>query len=127
VLTIPLLEHRFVRFLLVGGLNTAFGYGVYALALFLGAHYVVAATLSTVLGVLFNFLTTGSIVFGGLGKARLPRFVAVYAVTWAAGVLALKATSGLGIDLYLAGLLLLLPSAALTFLLLRSFVFKETR
>lgn len=118
---------RFVRFLLVGGVNTAFGYGVYALALLLGAHYAVAATFSTVLGVLFNFLTTGTVVFGGLDGARLHRFVAVYAVTWAAGVLALKAASALGVDLYLAGLVFLLPSAALTFLLLRSFVFKETR
>lgn len=116
---------RFIRFLLVGGLNTAFGYGVYALALFLGTHYAVAATLSTALGILFNFVTTGSLVFGQRDPARLHRFVAVYVVTWAVGVLALKAASALRIDLYLAGLLLLLPSAGLSFLLLRTFVFQE--
>ncbi len=118
-------ESRFVRFLVVGGLNTAFGYGVFALALFLGAHYAIAATLSTVLGVLFNFVTTGSLVFRRAEGARLHRFVAVYVVTWAAGVLALKAARALDVDLYLAGLILLLPSAGLSFLLLRTFVFQE--
>jgi len=125
VVTFRLPEGRFFRFLLVGGLNTAFGYGVYALSLFLGAHYAVAATLSTVLGVLFNFVTTGTFVFGRRNPARLHRFVAVYGVTWAAGVLALKAASALGIDLYVAGFILLLPSAGLSFLLLRRFVFQE--
>lgn len=125
MLTFRLPEGRFVRFLLVGGLNTAFGYGVYALSLYLGAHYAVAATLSTVLGVLFNFFTTGTLVFGQRDPARLHRFVAVYGVTWAVGVLALKVASALGIDLYVAGLVLLLPSAGLSFLLLRTFVFRE--
>lgn len=125
MLTFRLPEGRFVRFLLVGGLNTAFGYGVYALSLYLGAHYAVAATLSTVLGVLFNFFTTGTLVFGQRDPARLHRFVAVYGVTWAVGVLALKAARALEIDLYLAGFVLLLPSAGLSFLLLRTFVFRE--
>ena len=124
-MTLRLPGGRFVRFLLVGGLNTAFGYGVYAAALFLGAHYALAATLSTVLGVLFNFFTTGSLVFRRLDGSRLHRFVAVYAVTWAVGVLALKAARSLDVDLYLAGLVLLLPSAALSFFLLRTFVFQE--
>lgn len=125
MLTPRLPGERFVRFLLVGGLNTAFGYGVYALALFLGAHYAVAATLSTVLGVLFNFVTTGTLVFGQREHARLHRFVTVYVVTWTIGILALKAASVLGVDLYVAGLVLLLPSAGLSFILLRTFVFRE--
>lgn len=116
---------RFLRFLLVGGLNTAFGYGVFALSLFLGAHYAVAATISTVLGVLFNFFTTGSLVFGRRGGSRLHRFVAVYAVMWAVGILALKAANALAVNLYVAGLVLLVPSAGLSFLLLRTFVFQE--
>jgi len=124
---LPLRGNRFVRFLLIGGVNTAFGYGVYALALFLGAHYAAATTASTVLGVAFNFVTTGSVVFGGLRGASPLRFAGVYAVTWAAGVLGLRAAHALGIDLYLAGFLLLLPCAALSFLLLRAFVFKEPR
>ncbi len=117
--------NRFLRFLLVGGLNTAFGYGIYALGLLLGAHYAVAATISTVLGVLFNFVTTGTLVFDRREGARLHRFVAVYVVTWAIGILMLKVASALGADLYFAGLVLLLPSAGLSFLLLRTFVFQE--
>jgi putative flippase GtrA len=125
VLTTRLPGNRFLRFLLVGGLNTAFGYGIYALGLLLGAHYAVAATISTVLGVLFNFVTTGTLVFDRREGARLHRFVAVYVVTWAIGILMLKVASALGADLYIAGLVLLLPSAGLSFLLLRTFVFQE--
>ena len=55
---------RFFRFLLIGAVNTIFGYGVYALLIFLRCDYKIAALAGTVLGVLFNFLTTGRIVFG---------------------------------------------------------------
>ena len=55
--------HKFIKFLFVGGVNTVFGYSIFALFLFLGMHYAVATLFATILGILFNFKTTGVIVF----------------------------------------------------------------
>jgi putative flippase GtrA len=74
-------EGRFIRFLAVGALNTAFGYLVFAVAyLTIGSHRA-ALVIATVIGVLFNFVTTGRIVFGSRDPRRLLPFVASYVVS----------------------------------------------
>lgn len=118
---------RFLRFLLVGGLNTAFGFAVYAVLIRLGLHYSAAAALATVLGVLFNFRTYGSLVFGGARARRLPRFVAVYATLYLVNVVGIGALVHAGASSLLAGLVLLLPVAALGYLLNARFVFRGLR
>lgn len=114
---------RFIRFLLVGGLNTVFGYGVFVTCLWLGMHYALAGAISTVMGVLFNFKSTGNLVFRSKGNHRLPRFIAVYAIIYLINVLALGVMLQFGIPEWLGGLILLLPSAILSYVLNRHFVF----
>jgi putative flippase GtrA len=113
----------FLRYLLVGGLNTAFGYGVFALFILLGVHYAIAALLGTVLGILFNFKTTGSLVFKSHDNALIVKFFAVYGVNYVIGVLILKAFKALGVHVLVTAALTTLPMAALAFLLMRKFVF----
>jgi putative flippase GtrA len=107
----------------VGGLNTAFGYGVFALFILLGIHYAIAAFLGTVLGILFNFKTTGTLVFRSHDNTLIAKFFAVYGVTYVTGVLLLKAFKVLGIHVLVTAAVTLLPMAALSFLLMRRFVF----
>ena len=114
---------RFIRFLAVGVLNTAFGYGVFVACLWLGMHYALAGAISTLLGVLFNFKSTGSLVFGNKGNRKLPHFVAVYALIYLVNVVALGVMLQFGIPEWLGGLILLLPSAILSYVLTRQFVF----
>lgn len=114
---------RFLHFLLVGALNTAFGYGVFVGCLWLGMHYAIAGAISTVLGVLFNFKSTGKFVFGSTGNRRLPHFVGVYAIIYLVNVLALGVMLQFGIPEWLGGLILLLPSAILSYVLNRQLVF----
>ena len=57
-------KHRFVRFLLVDVINTLFGYFSFATLIIIGLDYKLAALLATIQGVLFNFQTTGRLVFG---------------------------------------------------------------
>lgn len=115
---------RFVRFLLVGGLNTAFGYGVFVACLWLGMHYAIAGAISTVLGILFNFKSTGNLVFRSKGNRKLPRFVAVYAIIYLVNTLSLGVMLRFGIHEWLGGLILLVPSAILSYVLNRHFVFR---
>ena len=117
----PRFDPRFIRFLFVGLLNTAFGYCAFAFLLFVGLHYALATLLSTVAGIIFNFNTTGRLVFGNRG--RLERFLGVYALTYLLTVGGLRLARAFGVDLYLAGAALTVALAFVSFLLHRRYVF----
>lgn len=116
---------KFVRFILVGGLNTLFGYGLYALLIFIGLHYSLASLLGTILGVLFNFKTTGVIVFKSRDNKLIFKFFAVYGVIYLINLLGLYIFDLLVLDAYLAGAMLLLPMAVLAYWLNKKLVFDK--
>lgn len=119
-----MLDPRLLRFAVVGVLNTAFGYLIYAVMLWVGLNYAAAAAVGTVLGVLFNFKTTGRLVFGSNDNRLLFRFIGVYVFVYLANVLGLTLLTWLGLSAYTAGLLTLLPAAGLAFLLNKRYVFR---
>ena len=114
---------QFVRFLLVGVLNTAFGYALFALFILLGASSAVALAGATILGVAFNFRTIGRLVFNNRDARLLPRFVLSYAVYFLINLACLHGLASLGISPLLAQLVLLPWLSTLNFLLLRRLVF----
>jgi putative flippase GtrA len=114
---------RFLGFLLVGGVNTAFGYGMFVVCLWLGMHYAVAAAVATLLGVLFNFFSTGGLVFKNRDHRRLPWFIGVYVIIYCVNVAGLALLLLAGIPAWLGGLLLILPCAMLSYLLNSRLVF----
>ena len=115
---------RFLRFLVVGGINTLFGYGAFAALIYLGVHYAVASLVATVAGVLFNFQTTGRLVFANADPDKLLRFIGVYAILYCIGLAGLRAGEVLGYSAYLTGAVLLLPNAMLSYLLNKRLVFQ---
>ena len=115
---------QFIKFLMVGGINTLFGYGLFALFIFLGFHYAMASFLATVLGILFNFKTTGVLVFQNKDNRLLFRFFGVYGVVFVINVLMLKVLGEVGFGMYLAGAVVIVPLAVLSFVLNKLFVFE---
>ncbi|MEK7131246.1 MAG: GtrA family protein [Patescibacteria group bacterium] len=120
-----LAKNQFIRFLFIGGINTLFGYGVFSLLLFLGLHYSLAALLSTILGILFNFKTTGVIVFNSRNNSLIFKFFGVYGVVYVLNVLGLYLFSLAGVNAYISGAILILPMACVSFVLNKKFVFKS--
>ena len=118
-----LLQVKLFRFLLVGVLNAAFGYGCFAGFLYLGLHYSAALLLATILGVAFNFKSIGALVFGSKSNNLIFRFVAGYGVVYGANVAGIVALKLLGVDPYLAGMALIVPMALLSFVINNRFVF----
>jgi len=116
-------DSSFARFLIVGLLNSLFGYSIFALLLFIGIHYTIATLTATILGVLFNFKTIGVLVFKNAKNSLIVKFVLVYTVTYLINIACLKVFSMLSINLYLAGLLMLAPMALVTFVMSKRFVF----
>lgn len=113
-----------MRFVVTGGINTAFGYGIYAACIYLGAGYAIASGASVVCGILFSYKTTSAVVFGRGYRGSLARFIGCYVIVYLFSVLILNAMDAFGINPYLAGLLAAPPCAVLSFALLKLFVFR---
>jgi putative flippase GtrA len=117
-------DTKLLKFLLVGVLNTAFGYSVFIICLWAGLHYSAAIAFATVLGTLFNFKSIGALVFRSHDNSRLFRFVGVYCVVYVVNVLGVGILLRFGVVEWLGGLILLLPLALLSYSLNSRYVFQ---
>jgi putative flippase GtrA len=121
-------KERFLRFLVVGGFNTAFNYGVYALCVFAGTGHVIAATISFVVGILVGFATHGRIVFQSPGGRGFVPFVLSWLLIYVVYVAILDLlVRRAGINEYVAGAAMLPVVVVLSFLILRFVVFRGPR
>lgn len=116
---------RIIRFGVVGLLNTAFGYGLYALFVYLGTLPEVALLGATIIGVIFNFFTTGRLVFRNSDNGLFTRFAATYATIYAVNAVALRGVISAGLDPFAAQAVLVPFSVIGTYALMRAFVFRE--
>jgi putative flippase GtrA len=114
----------FLRFGLVGLVNTGFGYGVFALLVLVGIWSGAALVMSTIAGVAFNFQTSRRLVFRSSGRTL--RFIAVYVVVLALNWAALRTLRRYGLPDLESQAFLTLPIAAMSFLGQRTFVFGPT-
>ena len=117
---------QFIKYILVGILNTLFGYTIFALLLYTGLHYAVVCILATIICVLFNYKTYGKLVFKN-NKNALVKFVSVYILTTSLSILGLKIAKLYTINLYFAGFIITCVMAVISFILLKSYVFKEQK
>lgn len=118
------IDKRFILFLFVGGINTVFGYCVFAFFIFLGLHYSLALVFGTIIAILFNFKTTSAIVFKNQDNKLIFKFFMVYFVVYIINYLGLRAFNARHISNYIAGAILILPVAVISFILMRKFVFE---
>ena len=117
---------RFARFLLVGLLNTAFGFAVYAALIYARLPVWLALVGGNVAGICFNFLTTGHFVFLDASLVRLPRFAGVYLLCYAVNYAAVRALIHMGLGAIVAQALISPCIAVLSFLLMLRYVFNTS-
>jgi len=115
---------RFFRFLLVGGVNTLFGYLVFSVFILLQIHYAIASLLSTMIEILNIFFSTGKIVFNNNDSKLLIKFFGVYGVTYLINLLFLKIFDTYHINMLIAGAILVFPVALLSYFLNKALVFR---
>ena len=116
-----------IKFLVVGGINTVFGYSCYAGFLFMGLHYSLAALFATLVGIAFNYLTTSRFVFNA-SSANISRglgFVLVYSLQYFINISLLWVLEQRGFNPYISGLILVLPMAGVSYLLLNHLVYNK--
>ena len=114
-----------IKFIVVGGINTVFGYGIYWGLLQLDVHFAIATFFSTVLGTIFNFFTTGRLVFKSKNNSFFYKFVFCVWFLYLISTGAIAFIHNFDISYEIAGLIIIIPRAAIAFLLNKNWVFKE--
>jgi putative flippase GtrA len=118
---------RFVKFIIVGSVNTACGYAFYVAFLYVGIPYIISGTMSFVTGIFFNYFVTRRFVFGQpTHKHTLMYYFFLYGVLYFFGI----ALLWLFVDIfkiapYMAGFLSLPINAIVAFVFLRTIVFRQ--
>ena len=120
------IRNKFIRFCFVGCLNAAFGYGVYALCILVGLKYFWAVLISNVLGVIWNFFTTGHLVFENTDRKLWWKFVLCYVINYGINTGAVKIFLLLGMNEYWAGLFATPVAALCSFFILKLFVYRDS-
>ena len=118
-----LIKLQFMRFILVGIVNALFGYGCFAMFLYMGLHFTLASFLATVCGVIFNFKSTGTIVFGSHDNSLIFRFFGSYSIIYLINIAGLEVFYQIGVTPYIGGAILILPVSILAFILNKKLVF----
>lgn len=115
----------FALFVLTGAVNTVFGYGVFAIGIYIGLPYWLALVLSTILGIIFNFKTIGNFVFKSRDNSKFFKFLMVYIILYVVNLLLIDLGMILGLNAYTSGFISLFPVALLSFMLNKKLVFKS--
>lgn len=121
------LDPRFIKFILVGALNTLFGLGAYALLIRWGLPVWASLIGGNVAGILFNFVTTGHFVFANMLLTRLPRFIGAYLGLYVLNYLLIQLLLALHMGAIGAQILLTPVMAIGSFYVMSRYVFASER
>lgn len=141
-----MIDKKFIKFLLVGCLNTLFGYLMYIIFISTPLKKEIALFFAYIFGVLWNFKTTGVLVFKNNNNKLIFKFILAYVITyfinlfglnlvhsfrwgenlanWTLNILNIQ--TKLDLVKYFDQIILILPIAMISFILFKTFVFKES-
>ena len=117
---------QFFRFVLVGILNTAFGYGVFALTYLATGSQTISIIVANIVGMAFNYFSIGRLVFARTSGVAW-RFCATYLLILLANLGLAEALRPFQIEGLICQLLILPILVVLSYALNATFVFKRNR
>ena len=120
-----ILESHFLRFLIVGGVNTLFGLFVYSLLALTAMPTWFVLLISNLIGMIFNFFTTGGMVFSDLSISRFPRFFICYGAIYLIYLELIDWLDPILNSRIMAMVIIVLPVTILSYLILIFFVFTK--
>lgn len=117
---------QLIRFYQAAAINTLFGYGVFALMLWLGLNLYVAQIVAQLLGIAFNYITYSRHVFSDRNASKTSFFLA-YIGNYLINLLLLAGFSRIIRSAYAAGLAATIGASLVNYLVLRSMVFRQRK
>lgn len=115
---------QLIRFYQAAAINTAFGYGVYAVLVYAGVNLFVAQIIAQVLGVTFNYFVYSRHVFRDRHGSKVS-FVLAYVGNYLINLAFLAGFSRMTHSPYLAGLAATVCASLVNYFALRSLVFRR--
>lgn len=112
-------------FAVIGFLNTAFAYLVYAASLYFGLPYPVAIVLSMAASILVGFVGQGRLVFRNSDPSRIVRYVVMWGLLLLVHTAIVNRSVAYGLTTYVGGLLAILPVVSLSYFIQKYYVFKR--
>ena len=119
-------DYRIVRFFLVGALNSVFGFFVFSAVACIGQGTVVALLAGNAAGLVFNFFSTGRLVFRTIKRRYIPRFSVCYTAMLLINISLLATLTPLVGSEVWAQAILTLPMALLSYGALTFWVYRPT-
>lgn len=110
--------------MIVGSINSAFNYSLYAILIFSGLGHIIASTGAFAAGMIFNFKAHAKFVFKTKNRNSFYLYIVSWIVIYFVNIIVLDLMVRSGVDSYLAGALLMPPLAVLAFVVLRFIVFR---
>ena len=119
-----IIDEKFFKFLFVGFINTLFSYFIYALFVKFGLKANFALFFQYIIGVVWNFKTTGTIVFKNKKNSLIFKFIISYIFTFFLNSFLLYALVRF-LNPYISQAILVLPIAIVSFLIFKFWVFRS--
>jgi putative flippase GtrA len=117
---------EFLRFIVVGGVNTLFGFSIYSMCIYLGVGYFFSSAAALGAGVVFNHRTIGKYVFNSGNRKSFFPFAGCYLIVFSLTVILLELLGVAGANPYVSGFVVSIPMAVLSYFLQRRYVFRTT-
>jgi putative flippase GtrA len=114
-----------IRFLAIGFVNTAFGYGLFAALYTAFRWHRAAIILATAAGIIFNFFTTGRLVFSDAGLSRVIPFVLGYGFVLAVNIALVDLGAAVGLSPFIGQAFALPMMVGLAFVINDRIVFRR--
>ena len=118
-----LAEIKFLKFILVGIINTLFGYSVFFLLILLKIPYPIAMLIATCVGIIFNFKTIGSLVFANTNYKLLGKFLLVYGLVYITNIAIIKSLLLYISNVYFSGAIAIAITTIFSYFLNKKWVF----
>ncbi len=125
-MSLDLVNVKFFRYLLVGMLNTSVGFAVFSLVIYLSKGQLELSLAANIgVGVFFNYLSYGFIVFKNMGWLQFLKFVLSYSFIYLVNLLILKTMQNFNFNIYVSQFFNVLYLAPLSYYIFSRFVFVE--
>ncbi len=119
------MKPEFLRFILVGMINTLFYYLIFSILVFIQTDYRLAVLIASILGTLFSFFNFGRYVFNNQNKKLIIRFVSNSALIYFLNIQLVKTIyATFAFNLYVSGFIAIIPLTLLSYLINKFYVFK---
>jgi putative flippase GtrA len=115
---------QLIRFYQAAAINTAFGFGIYALMIWFGVNLYVAQIIAQILGVTFNYFTYSRHVFRDRVAVK-SSFILAYTSNYLVNLALLALFDRVFHSDYIAGLSATICASLVNYFALRSLVFRK--